>query len=106
MFKESEIQVNYIKYDQYYCQATKVFLKKLPPTCSAKKIYEAIKECDSILSVVVNRSIEGKPLGYGSIQFYNHQDLEKALRILNGLEVDGEKISANVYEPPKTAAVN
>lgn len=74
-FKGHEIQVNYIKQDQYYCQATKLFLKKLPQTINAKKIFDMVFHVGEILSIVVNKSLEGKVLGYGSIQFYKEADM-------------------------------
>ena len=67
LFKESELTVNYIKYEQFYQRSTRLFLKRLPLSITAKTIHEMVVRCGDVVSVVINRSATGKPLGYGTV---------------------------------------
>uniref|UniRef100_A0A6T0CJI1 RRM domain-containing protein n=1 Tax=Chrysotila carterae TaxID=13221 RepID=A0A6T0CJI1_CHRCT len=71
---------------------TNVFTKNVPVEWDDEQLKEFFAQCGTIKSAVVMKSNEGKPRGFGFVNFAEHAEAAKAIEELNGKEVNGKPI--------------
>ena len=71
---------------------TNVFIKNLPNEWEDDDVKKFFGECGEIASAVVMKSAEGKPKGFGFVNYKTHEEAAKAIEELHGKEVEGKTI--------------
>ena len=74
-----------------------LFIKNIPVSFNSKSLFEIFSSFGKIISCKVIFSNEVKNINYGFVHFENHQNSRKALKKLNGLIIQNQKICVNFF---------
>ena len=80
-----------------YTKST-IFVRNLGPSVTNKFLYDLFKEFGEIFSVRTPQDQLGNPKGHGSIQFRNIEDALRAIKAMNGREINGRKLMVDIYK--------
>ncbi len=89
-----------VPFDRNMVKATKsnVFVKNLGPNATNKSLYELFKDFGEVFSVRLAQDYKGTSKGYGYVQFRNPDDALRAIKEMNGKEIDGRKLLVDIYK--------
>jgi len=71
---------------------TNLFTKNVPMEWDDEQLKEFFAQCGTIKSAIVMKSPEGKPKGFGFVNFAEHEEAAKAIEELNGKELNGKTV--------------
>jgi len=71
---------------------TNVFTKNVPVDWDDEQLKEFFAQCGTIKSAVVMKSVDGKPRGFGFVNYAEHTEAESAIEELHNREVNGKPI--------------
>lgn len=81
------------KADALKANFTNIYVKNLDPeSITAAKFDEMFTKYGAITSASLATDAEGKPKGFGFVNFEKHEDAQKAVDELNDKEIDGRKL--------------
>ncbi|XP_029018068.1 squamous cell carcinoma antigen recognized by T-cells 3 [Betta splendens] len=79
----------------------KVFISGLPFSCTKEQLEEICKSHGSIREVRLVTYRSGKPKGLAYVEFANETEASQAVLKMDGMEVEGNKISVAISNPPR-----
>jgi len=80
--------------------AKKLFVGNLPYSVTDEQMNEMFKAIGEVSSAnVVTDKFSGRSRGFGFVEMTQDADAEKAVKELNGKEIDGRKIVVNEARP-------
>jgi RNA-binding protein 25 len=77
-------------------RCTKVYVGKIPSGLSDYFLEQLFLECGPITSWRNTLNSSGKPLGFGFVEFQHVEGMLRCLRLLNGLQILGNKLVVRV----------
>ncbi|PRT52539.1 Polyadenylate-binding protein, cytoplasmic and nuclear [Wickerhamiella sorbophila] len=69
-----------------------IFIKNLDPTIDNKALHDTFNAFGEILSCKVVTDRQGNSMGYGFIHFTEAEAAEKAIRVVNGMNLNGQEV--------------
>lgn len=80
----------------------KLYVGNLPFSVTKDTLEKLFSEKGMVLSVnVITDSVSGRSKGFGFVEMEKNEDADKAIRELNGTEVEGRAIVVNEARPPR-----
>ncbi len=80
--------------------AKRLFVGGLPWAVNDQKLEEIFSQHGTVSSArVITDKFTGRSKGFGFVEFENDEDADKAIKALDGSEMDGRKIAVNVARP-------
>ncbi|XP_054904958.1 squamous cell carcinoma antigen recognized by T-cells 3 [Poeciliopsis prolifica] len=79
----------------------KIFISGLPFSCTKEQLAEICKPHGSIRDVRLVTYRSGKPKGLAYVEFANEAEASQAVLKLDGIEVEDNKISVAISNPPR-----
>ncbi|KAM9392445.1 squamous cell carcinoma antigen recognized by T-cells 3 [Pholidichthys leucotaenia] len=79
----------------------KIFVSGLPFSCTKEQLEELCKNHGTIREVRLVTYRSGKPKGLAYVEFADETQASQAVLKLDGMEVDGNKISVAISNPPR-----
>ena len=77
-----------------------IFIGNLTTKVGNDDLKEIFEEYGIVTSAkVIMDHYTGKSRGFGFVEMSNDEEAEKAIRELNGAELDGKKITVNIAKP-------
>ncbi|VVT46369.1 uncharacterized protein SAPINGB_P001179 [Magnusiomyces paraingens] len=80
------------KNDELKAKFTNVYIKNISSETTDEEFEELFKKYGNITSSTIARDAEGKSRGFGFVNFENHDDAANAVKELNDLELNGNKL--------------
>uniref|UniRef100_A0A7S0LBS7 Polyadenylate-binding protein n=1 Tax=Coccolithus braarudii TaxID=221442 RepID=A0A7S0LBS7_9EUKA len=71
---------------------TNVFTKNVPVDWDDEQLKEFFAQCGTIKSAIVMKSADGKPRGFGFVNYAEHTEAERAIEELHNKEVNGKVV--------------
>ncbi|KAK7934120.1 hypothetical protein WMY93_005016 [Mugilogobius chulae] len=84
----------------------KIFISGLPFSCTKEQLEEICHSHGNVKEVRLVTYRSGKPKGLAYVEFANESQASQAVLKLDGLEVEGNKISVAISNPPRRNAVD
>ncbi|XP_072290243.1 squamous cell carcinoma antigen recognized by T-cells 3 [Eucyclogobius newberryi] len=84
----------------------KIFISGLPFSCTKEQLAEICKHHGSLKEVRLVTYRSGKPKGLAYVEFANESQAAQAVLKLDGMEVEGNKISVAISNPPRRSAAD
>ncbi|XP_047447825.1 squamous cell carcinoma antigen recognized by T-cells 3 [Mugil cephalus] len=84
----------------------KIFISGLPFSCTKEQLEEICKDHGTIKEVRLVTYRSGKPKGLAYVEFADESQASQAVLKLDGIEVEGNKISVAISNPPRRSAVD
>ena len=75
-----------------------VFVKNLSRTATNRKLYEMFAAFGEVFSSKLAQDFQGKPKGYGFVQYKTSEAAEAAVAKMNGFDFDGKKLIVEMYK--------
>ncbi|MEQ2237301.1 hypothetical protein ILYODFUR_021775, partial [Ilyodon furcidens] len=79
----------------------KIFISGLPFSCTKEQLEEICKNHGTIKDVRLVTYRSGKPKGLAYVEFANEMQASQAVLKLDGIDVEGNKISVAISNPPR-----
>uniref|UniRef100_A0A7N6ATI8 Spliceosome associated factor 3, U4/U6 recycling protein n=1 Tax=Anabas testudineus TaxID=64144 RepID=A0A7N6ATI8_ANATE len=79
----------------------KIFISGLPFSCTKEQLEEICKSYGTIKEVRLVTYRSGKPKGLAYVEFANETQASQAVLKMDGMEVEGNKISVAISNPPR-----
>lgn len=79
----------------------KIFISGLPFSCTNEQLEKICQSHGSVKEVRMVTYRSGKPKGLAYVEFANERQASQAVLNLNGTEVEGNKISVAISNPPR-----
>ena len=71
---------------------TEVCVEGLPPSITVQELKDLFSECGPVFSVELMTTVEGHPMGIAKVTMGQVEGAEKAVRILNHIQLDGRTL--------------
>lgn len=85
--------------------AKKLFVGNISYTSTEDALSQLFGEIGKVVSVnIIKDKFSGKSKGFGFVEMDSEEDAEKAIKELNGKEIDGRKIVVAEARPMKNEA--
>ncbi|XP_020791106.1 squamous cell carcinoma antigen recognized by T-cells 3 isoform X2 [Boleophthalmus pectinirostris] len=84
----------------------KIFISGLPFSCTKKLLEEICQSHGSVKEVRLVTYRSGKPKGLAYVEFANESQASQAVLKLDGMEVEGNRISVAISNPPRRNAMD
>ncbi|XP_077600507.1 spliceosome associated factor 3, U4/U6 recycling protein-like [Stigmatopora nigra] len=79
----------------------KIFIQGLPFSCTKEQLEEISKKHGTIKEVRLVTFRSGKPKGLAYVEFANEAQASQAVLKMDGVEIEGKKISVAISNPPR-----
>jgi RNA recognition motif-containing protein len=80
--------------------AKRLFVGGLPWAVTDQKLEEIFSQHGAVSSAkVITDKFTGRSKGFGFVEYANDEDADKAIKALDGSEMEGRKIVVNVARP-------
>ncbi|KAK9461809.1 uncharacterized protein V1516DRAFT_711260 [Lipomyces oligophaga] len=79
-------------FDELKANFTNVYVKNIESEVTDKQFEELFTKFGPVTSVLLAKDEEGKPRGFGFVNFEKHADAERAVEELNDSDVNGKKL--------------
>lgn len=79
----------------------KIFISGLPFSCTKEQLEEICQSYGTIKEIRLVTYRSGKPKGLAYVEFANESQASQAVLKMDGLEVEGNKISVAISNPPR-----
>lgn len=76
-----------------------IFIKNVDPNIDSKSLYDTFSPIGEILSCKIETDENGKSKGYGFIHFADQKSAERAIKIVNGMDLNGKKLYVGSFIP-------
>uniref|UniRef100_A0A3B4B197 RRM domain-containing protein n=1 Tax=Periophthalmus magnuspinnatus TaxID=409849 RepID=A0A3B4B197_9GOBI len=84
----------------------KIFISGLPFSCTKEQLEEICQSHGSVKEVRLVTYRSGKPKGLAYVEFANESQASQAVLKLDGMEVEGNRISVAISNPPRRNTVD
>lgn len=81
-----------------YNNTANVFIKNIPKDVKPREIFEMFNNFGEIISTKICEDEDGNLLGYGYVNYYNLDSAEKAIKELNGKQINGSKLEVTHFQ--------
>ena len=81
-----------------YNNTANVFIKNIPKDVKPREIFEMFNNFGEIISTKICEDEDGNLLGYGYVNYYNLDSAEKAIKELNGKNINGSKLEVTHFQ--------
>lgn len=80
----------------------RIFVGGLPYNIEEGEVREHFEKFGTVASVnIITDKMSGRSKGFGFVEMENDEEANKAMSGMNGLELDGKKLTVNVAEERK-----
>uniref|UniRef100_A0A665UR30 RRM domain-containing protein n=1 Tax=Echeneis naucrates TaxID=173247 RepID=A0A665UR30_ECHNA len=84
----------------------KIFISGLPFSCTKEQLEEMCKSHGTIKEVRLVTYRSGKPKGLAYVEFANETQASQAVLKMDGMEIEGNKISVAISNPPRRSVMD